>query len=85
MFPIINVGILKTTIKRVHWQIKFVTNHFHGVLVVDRPVKPHLDFPKSVIAAGMSRKRSRVALLEDPRFLFLGDNKSSLPSFSLAK
>ena len=66
MFPIINGGILE-----------FVTNHFHGVLVVVRPVKPHLHFPKSVIAAGMSRKRSRVALFEDPRFLFLGDNKSS--------
>ena len=32
---------------------------------------------KSIIAAGVSRKRSRVALFEDPRFLFLGDNKSS--------
>ena len=32
---------------------------------------------KSIIAAGVSRERSRVALFEDPRFLFLGDNKSS--------
>ena len=28
---------------------------------------------KSIIAAGVSRKRSRVALFEDPRFLFLGE------------
>ena len=28
------------------------------------------------IAAGVSRERSSVALFEDPRFLFLGDNKS---------
>ena len=32
---------------------------------------------KSIIAAGVSRERSRVTLFEDPRFLFLGDNKSS--------
>ena len=33
---------------------------------------------KSITAAGVSRERSRVALFEDPRFLFLGDiNKSS--------
>ena len=32
---------------------------------------------KSIIAAGVSRKRSRVALFEDTRFLFLSDYKSS--------
>ena len=56
---------------------KLVTNHFHRVLVVVRPVKPLFDFPKSIIAASVSKKRSRVALFEDPRLLFLGDNKSS--------
>ena len=49
----------------------------HRVLVVVRPVKPLFDFPKSIIAASVSSKRSRVALFEDPRFLFLCDNKSS--------
>ena len=59
MFSIINAGILKTMIKRMQWQIiKFVTNHFHRVLVVIRPVKPLFDFPKSIIATGVSRKRS---------------------------
>ena len=58
-------------------EIKCVANHFHRVLVVVRPVKLLFDFPKSIIAAGVSRKRSRVALFDDPRFLFLGDNKSS--------
>ena len=79
MFPIINAGHFKNHDQEgaLASKKKFVTNHFHGVLVVVRPVKPHLDFPKSVIAAGMSRKRSRVALFEDPRFLFLSDNKSS--------
>ena len=57
--------------------MKFVTSHFHRVLVVARPVKPLFEFPKSIIAAGVSRKRSRVALFEDPRFLFLGDNDES--------
>ena len=75
LFPIMKAGILKTTIKRVHWQIEFVTNHFHRVLVVVRPVKLLFDFPKSIIADGVSRKRSRVALSEDSRVLFLGDNK----------
>ena len=82
MFPIINAGISKTTIKRVHWQINkscnpVVTNHFHRGLVVVGPVKSLFDFRKSIIAAGVSRKRSRVALLEESSFLFLGDNKSS--------
>ena len=76
--------------KRVHWQInKFVTNHFHRVLVdlvVVRPVKPLFDFRKSIIAAGESRKRSRVALLEDPRFSssVITSRRSAVPSFSLA-
>ena len=55
----------------------FVPNPFHCVLVVVRPVKPLSDFLKSIITAGVSRKRSRVALFKDPCFLFVGDNKSS--------
>ena len=58
-------------------EIKCVANHFHRVLVVVRPVKSLFYFPNSIIAACVSRKRSRVALFDDPRFLFLGDNKSS--------
>ena len=79
MFSIINAGVLKTGSRGCIGKY----NHFHRVLVVVRPVKPLFDFPKSIIAAGVSRKRSRVALSEDPRFLFLGDS-ATVPSFSLA-